>query len=335
LFVRPSSEVLTTEGGYAGTISQFGGTNTQIGYIFPDLLQGKIFVLASGEYGPHLKELSQEGMQTYMHKNLPIGIIKDPITGELDMSNVTTKNSHLIDNPFNNIGLNGGYDYKLKRYFLIKHGDFPFSITYSIILQNWLSFHTYFPNLIIPFDNDVFFMRNFDEVGDPITLENWRMNIGAKGSYFGSVFDSELEFVSAQAKNKEKSFQNIVINSLSRDRATGVKIKDDNFKTLQVYNDKNNTGVYTLKDGNSWNPTKSTGETFIKYRQNEYRIAIPRDAVINNAADIFDPLNLDQDQVLGERIKGDYAQFKMTYDNVSNYEFVLNFISTIFNINVR
>ena len=49
LFNQPSAEMSTSEGGHGGTISQFGGVHTEIGYIFPDVLQGKIFGLVVGK----------------------------------------------------------------------------------------------------------------------------------------------------------------------------------------------------------------------------------------------------------------------------------------------
>jgi hypothetical protein len=332
--------MLTTEGGYGGTLSQWGGVNTQIGYIFPDILQGKVFGLVMGKGGPYLKELSQDGLMTFMHQQLPIGLVLDA-SGNVDMTNVTTANSYLIDNPFEGIGIMAGYDYKLRRSWLIKHpnalvSDPGFCLSYSTITNKWFSFHDYFPNSIIPYDNRVLFMRNIDENGNPLaTAEFWEMNEGNKGEFFGTIYPSVLESVSAKAGTAAKTYQNFRIFSESNDPATGIKIRDDNFDTMQIFNDRMNTGVYDLVHGNTFLPTKNPGETFIKYRNDEYRVAIPRDAVIDNAGDIFDLVNLDQNVALAERIKGDYAQYRFVYDNLEGREFILKFISTIFNNNVR
>lgn len=339
LFMRPSREVLTTEGGYAGTISQFGGAHTQMGYIFPDLLQGKVFALAYGQQGPFLKELSQEGLTTYFHDNLNLDIIRDATTGRINLGNITTSNAHLIDNPFSGIGCIGGYDYSLKRYFLVKQGmtSLDFTVTFSIITQNWISFHSYVPNVIIPFDNRVFFIRN------GATADMWEMNIGDKGNYFGTVYNSEIEVVCATGPSKV--FNNIAINSDSTNRTTKVKVRDDNFKSVQVYNDRQNTGIVSLIPGNSFDPLRGDNESFVKFRNSEYRIAIPRDAVVDNGGDVFDAANIyvpqggtvpiDGDYPYRERIRGDYAQFKYIYDNTPNREFVLKSIRTIFEPNYR
>lgn len=333
LFARPSIQILTTEGGYAGTISQFGGAHTQIGYIFPDVLQGKVFALAISDNGPHLKELSMDGLQTFMHTNLPLGLIK---TGDtFDLKNITTETAHLIDNPFIGIGINGGYDYKLRRYFLIKHGGF--TVTFSVVTNNWFSFHSYDPNLIVPFDNRVLFFRN------NTTLSLWEMNIGARGSYFGVVYPSELEYAVAPNTGSTSTFQNVVV--VSDSYQGNLKIRDNNFSTLQVYNDRMNSGINYLIHGNVFNVNPINGQLLIKHRNDEYRLFIPRDSVVDNSQDLFDPNNIyipnggnvpvDSSYGFRERIKGDHAIFKFVYDNAPNIEFVLNYITTIFNINQR
>ena len=338
LFARPSSEMLTTEGGYAGTISQFGGAHTQIGYIFPDLLQGKVFVLAMGKGGPHLKEISAEGMQSFFHKNLPEGVIST--AGVLNTSLITTDTAYQIDNPFLGIGINSSYDYKLRRVIMVKHGDF--TISYSTVTNNWFSFHDYNPNVMIPYDNRLFFMRNKDTLGN-ITSDMWEMNIGQAGSFFGTVYNSELEYVSAKG-GQNNTYQNLIISSDSSD-ATGLKIKEDNFVSLRVYTDRLNSGLYNIVHGNTFDPIENEGELLIKYRNDEYRMSIPRDSVLDNSGDIFDPDNIyqpqggnvavDDDYGFRERIKGDYAHFEFVYDNTLDREFVLNYINTIFNNNIR
>jgi len=337
LFARPSTEVLETEGGYGGSISQFAGAHSKIGYIFPDVLQGKVFVLAIGKGGPFLKELSKEGLSTFMHKNLELGLTR--FAGQFDLSKVTTADSHLIDNPYIGIGLVGGYDYKLDRYFLVK---FPvdgetdgFTVTFVKDTNNWFSYHSYKPNVIIPYDNRVVFLRNQDNAGNLIDGEVHEMNVGPKGSYFGTVYDSELTYVTV-AKDKANIYNNLVINSESVDRTTGIKQRDDNFYELQVYNERNNTGNYTLVPDNDFGTVINAGETSIKFRNDEYRVAIPRDSVVDNSGDIFDPGNLDNvNPPIRERIKGRYAIVKLKYDNTNDIEFVLNHIKTIFINNFR
>ena len=329
LFARPSYEMLTTEGGYAGTISQFGGIHAQIGYIFPDVLQGKVFGLVVGaKGGVSLQELSRDKISTFCHEEFPKDLILDA-GGNPDLSNVTTANSHLIDNPYVGIGFSGGYDYKLRRAWLAKQGTSPFTLSYSTVTNAWASFHDYRPEVIIPYNNRAFFVKH-----DGVTSKMWEMNTGVKGDFFGTVYDSTIETVTKMKGPNPSSYSNMIIESESTNSAN-LLIRDDNFDTLQVYTDRQNTDVYSLIHGNTFDPVKATGETFIKYRNNAYRIAVPRDAVLDNAGDIFDPGNLDQSTATAERIKSDYAHNLFVYKNDTGNKFLLKSIASIITQNIR
>ena len=333
LFARPAQEVLETEGGYGGSISQFGGAHTQLGYIFVDVLQGKIFLLGVTKTGGTvLNELSKAGISTEMHKNLPLGIIKDT-AGNTDLSNITSTKANLIDNPYLGIGITSGYDYKLSRYIIVK---FPvtdqspgFTLSYSKDVGKWFNYHSYKPNVIIPYNNRLFFVDN-----KSTNSSFHEMNIGPKGSYFGTVYNSELTYVIA-AKGQTCIFNNIVINSVSTDKTTGIKQRDDNFKEMTVYNQKVNTGPYEMVPDNTFGITLTAGQVSIKHRNDEYRIAIPRDSVKNNSLNIFDPTNLDNTVKFREKIKGNYAIVNLKYDNTADLQFVINFIKNIFTNNFR
>lgn len=266
---------------------------------------------------------------------MDVGITRDPVTGQVNMSNVTTTNSYLIDNPYQGIGFMGGYDRKLKRAWIVKQGQYGFNMSYSPLMEAWSSYHSYAPNVIIPFDNRVFFFQNGDQSA-------WEMNIGEKGNFFGQIYDSELEM--SVPTGLEGSFTNQILHGEFTD-VNGRKVRDDFFDTLQVYTDRHNTGILEFVPGNTFAPTKTDGQVFYKFRQDQYRLAIPRDSVVDNGGDIFDPDNIyqpqggnvpiDNDYTVRERIKGDYAIFKYTYDNASGNSFVLRELRTIFELNHR
>jgi hypothetical protein len=331
LFSRPSVQMLTTEGGYGGSISQFGGSHTQMGYIFPDVLQGKVFAVTVSKEGPFLKDLSMEGMYTFLHKNMDVGITR--FNGQVDLVNVTTENSHLIDNPYKNIGFIGGYDYKLKRAWISKIGSF--TLSYDVLMQSWGFFHSYDPNIIIPFDNRVMFIKS-----NNTNSVMWEMNVGEKGNFFDEFSPSELTFVVPTQTST-------VFNNQVHDvdiQNNGIKVRDDFWTTFQAYTDRQNTGVLTFQNGNEFDTTKLENSILYKYRNDEYRLAVPRDSVKVNSDDIFDLDNIyqpqggtvpiDEDYAFRERMKGDYMIFKLSYTNEGN-EFVLRGISTIFENNVR
>jgi hypothetical protein len=344
LFARPAQEVLETEGGYGGSISQFGGAHTQLGYIFVDVLQGKIFLLGVTKTGGTvLNELSKAGISTEMHKGLSLGITK--FNGQVDLTNVATLKGHLIDNPYMGIGIVSGYDYKLNRYLITKFPAFytdesiqppvttkqsdGFTLSYSKDVGKWFNYHSYKPNIYIAYNNRLLFVNNKNT-----TSELHEMNIGAKGSYFGTVYNSELTYVIA-AKGQTCIFNNIVINSVSTDKTTEIKQRDDNFKEMTVYNQKANTGPYEMVPNNTFGITLTAGQVSIKHRNDEYRIAIPRDSVVNNSLNIFDSTNLDNTVKFREKIKGNYAIVNLKYDNTADLQFVINFIKNIFTNNFR
>jgi hypothetical protein len=99
LFPRPSEEMFTINGGYAGTQSQFAGCNTPYGRFFVDNIQGKIFVLG----GEGLKEISNDAnmFKFFQEKLKPV----------------------LIDNPTCNQGWISIYDYANKRWLLTNTGQ--------------------------------------------------------------------------------------------------------------------------------------------------------------------------------------------------------------------
>lgn len=99
LFPRPSEEMFTISGGYAGTQSQFAGCNTPYGRFFLDNIQGKVFVLG----GEGLKEISDDAnmFEFFQEKLKPI----------------------LIDNPTCNQGWISIYDYANKRWLLTNTGQ--------------------------------------------------------------------------------------------------------------------------------------------------------------------------------------------------------------------
>jgi hypothetical protein len=322
LFARPSSQVTTMMGGYGGTISQYAGCSTRIGYIFPDVLQEKVFALMFGEKGGmYLKELSEDGLQTFFKDNLSKDIIK--FNEEIDEGLLL--NYNLIDNPYtptNPIGLISCYDQNLKRFILTKKGVSGFTKSFSALNQKWFS-HSYSANMMIAYNNQLFFIK------EGVT---WEMNKGERCNFFDQVYDCVLE-VSCNFQMAKKTFKAIVVDSESSENS--LKIRDNSFTTLQVYNDRQNSFELTLKQGNTFNPTELPGELLIKFRNDEYRISVPRDSVIDNNQDIFDDNNKDFTKLFREKIKGDFALFKFTYNNDNKYKFTVHSLKINFNKNER
>ncbi len=328
-FSRPSEPISTSEGGYGGTISQWGGFLCPLGYIYPDALQGKVFLLGAAKGGPMLKDISEDGLMTYLAENMLTGI---------DTTKVTTEDAYLIDNPGLEIGFSGGYDSRLKRVFIQKANSF--NISYSLLSQSWTSFHGYEANTYISLNNRLFFLVN------DTTCSMWEGNIGDKGVFFGtSPLISKLTIIIGRTPG-EMTFNNFIVSCYVKD--TGVKVRDNFFNTFFGLTDKMCTGPINFAHDNGvleYEPADN--EALVKYRADEYRFQIPRDIVADNSLDLLSPSNWynigsasggydkDEDYYYKGRLKGNYGIFEFTYDNSTNYDFVVNSINCIFDPNLR
>lgn len=305
LFARPSVPMTTSKGGHGGTLSKFAGIATPIGYIFPDRLQGKVLSLS----GEGLKDLSELGLINYLNKNLNVGI-----TGK--------------DNPFYSGGIISEYDHHLKRYILVNNGSSPFTLSFSILNNKWISFHDYSPNVMVALNARLFFYsRN--------TFTYSEMNIGNKGE-FNEVLYPSLVTISF-GEGEAKTFSNYIFKTYTSDGVS--RVIKDSFNTIKSYNASRNTGVIELQHIDYDDDVLITGKSAIKFKNDQYRISLTRDLVKNPLNDIQDPSNLftalDEDFYYAKRLKGDYIVTELTYDNEPNYDFVLNEIILIFDFNIR
>jgi hypothetical protein len=324
LFTIPSQQIITEKGGYGGTVSQWGGCNTPFGYIFPDALQGKLFLL-QGE--GQLKEISSEGLTRYFNDSLLV---------------FPETSLNYIDNPFNNQGLVSGFDYEIKRYLLTKKIDTnSFTISYNPFNDKFISFHSYIPSGYINLDNDLYSFDNETEV----TLE--KHNDGDYGNFYGTIQPSYIEFVVNKDQTKglldqTKVLDNLVVqmqvtdpdsgNSIFPIRATG--------DTIQIFNDKSNTGVINLKYSNTFGDIATRTQSLVKFVNNEFRISTPLDAMNNSVPQITTEgtivnNNLNTNNLYRERMKGKYFIVKLVFSNTENLKVTLNYIKSLFRINSR
>jgi hypothetical protein len=257
VFSMPSKEVLTSMGGYAGTISQFGGTHTPFGYVFPDALQGKVFILNEG-----LEEISQHGMMQYFSNNLLEGLIGNTY----------------IDNPCNpdSAGIIGVFDYDSKRYILVKRGTSrDLTMSYSLLNKKWVSFHSYKPHFLISSDSRLFGFTN-----DTVTTEMHEHNVGDRGLFYNNPIQPfDIHFVFNPLPKVSKSFDNMFVQAMVEDDA-GNYIDLDFFNTIRCKNYTKNTGLITLTCTNAFGDNSN-----VKKKSDQYQLAIPRNAL--NADPIF------------------------------------------------
>jgi hypothetical protein len=177
IFDRPPKELIVSgsSNAYAGCQSLWGGKTTKHGYIFWDMLAGKIFIF-TGE----IKEISSEGLKYFLEQN-----------GQLS--------DKTIDNPFIDKGICIGYDEKENRVLFTKTDIVnSFTISYSFNLNKWVCNHDYLPNGYYDNRTGDFALRSTGTNSGGTTFPAiYKMNIENKyGQYFtNTIFPSYIDVV--------------------------------------------------------------------------------------------------------------------------------------------
>lgn len=310
LFTIPAKEIVTAQGGYAGSISQFGGIETPFGYAFPDALQGKYFILI----GEELREISAQGLQQRLNDDLGSGLVSG---------------SDYVDTPFNPnspVGIVGGYDFEKKRLIFCKRGageDFAYS--YSFLSKSWVSRHSYLPPAFVAMNNKLYSINNTG------TVTIHEHNNGDFGSFYGVVYPSTLELVFNKDAAIEKVFDNFIVHSKSS--LNEVVQLLDTWDSMRVRTDIKNTGDYSIIPTGDFAPVIPAGSVKARRLKNKYQITIPGNAVVDDTQNIENPANLDNTQLFKARVKGDHAIAYFQYNNSDNFKFIVNFISCLYRHN--
>lgn len=322
----PPQQIITQQGGYGGTISQWAGCNTPFGYIFPDSLQGKLFLL--GESG--LEEISMNGIIRYTNDNLSI----------LDNLYIG-----YIDNPFksNSSGLLSVYDFELKRWILVKqHPTNKLTLSFDPMTKQFTSNHDYSPNVLLSRDNRLFGIMNSEE-----DIKLYEHNKGDYGNFYNIIYPSSISIIINTGNTSEngksyssdnfsqKVFDNIILsaNSEFSNKLQSYRTIGD---TLEVYNERQHTGVNSIIWTNIYGFIPTRSQIKAQLLRNGYNFKIPLDSLISDSNPIFDndnnliTSNIDQNRLYRDRIKGYYCVIKYTFSNNSNYKLTLNEIKTMF-----
>ncbi len=299
LFPVPSREMLTIAGGYAGTQSQWGGVTTPSGYFFTDAKRKKVYIIREG-----LQEISATGLRKYFIDNLNVS----------------------VDNPVINRGLIATWDNRNNRVLLTNHDD-NYTISYSVLTNKWISLHDYVPTWWISKPNDLYSQDEYNL---------YKHHVGKYGEFYGVEYDSAIKFVQAEQPLLTKTFDNMVFYTESTKidtRNNYVKVRDNTFHKMRVFNTKQNTGlvdlIFTAPDFYDVN---------VRYVEGKYQVVIPRnkidkDLLTQDSTDVIDYPHMDT--TWEDRIFDLYAITELIYDNKDNYKFVVTSIRTLWRASVR
>lgn len=321
----PPQQIITQQGGYAGTISQWGGCNTPFGYIFPDSLQGKLFLLNEG-----LEEISMNGLIRYSNDN--ISVLNDLYTS-------------YKDNPFKagDSGLSSVYDFELKRWILVKqHPTNKLTLSFDPMTKQFTSNHDYSPNILIARDNRLFGVMNSET-----DIKLYEHNKGDYGNFYNTIYPCSISVIVNTGSTSEggksysidnfsqKVFDNIRLsmNSESSTKIQGYRGVGD---TLEVYNERQHTGITSIIWNNTYGYILNRDKVRGQLLRDGYNFKVPLNSLISDNNPIFDSngnlinSNIDQNKLNRDRIKGYYSVIKFTFSNADNYKLTLNEIKTMF-----
>jgi hypothetical protein len=310
MFPIPSKEVLTIDGGHAGLQNQFAVTVTPYGIIWVDQFRGKLFRLAGQE---NVEEITNLGMINWFAENIRL--------------------SNSDDNPSNPSanGIRLGYDKRYRRVMITKRDtENPFTLSFSLLSNTFTSFHSYLPTRYMSVEDRLYAVDNqhFDVQG----LRVWEHHKGNYGKFYNEDISPSTITVAVNPDYEiQKVFDNLVILSESTNQ-NKVEQLEDTFDRIQVYNTNKNTGVIDIVPNLSGVNTDNT-KTKVVRRNDEFRLFVPPDAVIDKNQDIFDSANLTLSLPVGDlqrlyrpRVKGKYAVVELTYLNQDNNKLVVDSI---------
>lgn len=151
-------EVMSSDQGYAGTQHKMACTLTKLGYVFPDMSQGKWFI----HNGDVLQEISKNGLRQFWRDHL------DPSIG---------------DNPFTGNGVSIVYDEVYNRLIFSVKDEINnkfITASYSPQLEAWCSYHDYDPNyLYATRGNKLYSVKTVDGIS-----KIYLHNAGPHGRYY-------------------------------------------------------------------------------------------------------------------------------------------------------
>lgn len=356
-FSQPPLDFAETDTGYNGSQHKFL-LRTEYGHITVDSHRGQIFLYR----GNKIEDISSHGMEKWFSENLPFR-----------MKNYFPDIN--IDNAFKDIGLTGVYDALYKRIIITKRDYLPlvsgiyysegdlyldnqivnlddptyfcnisWTVSYSLLTQSWISFHSYIPNYYIQHAG-YFETNNLNKTyshNKSFTFQN----------YYGIVEPYILEYPKNDIPNDQ------ILSTVS-DNTTILKYSTHEvfyevetgvyFNKAVIYNNYQCTGQLNLvfKPENSlsayfnypkFNPTSK--DILVSKRDNIFSFNTFWDIVSNKALPFYSrPCNIPSlDRIFDRnldytirshqktRIRGKECRIRLVQDQTDQYKFISKFL---------
>ena len=301
IFDRPPKELVVSENSdaYAGCQSLWGGKLTKNGYVFWDLLAGKVFIF-SGE----IKELSSEGLKYFFEQKSQLA-------------------DKTIDNPFIDKGICIGFDEKENRLLFTKTDAVgSFTISYSFHLKKWICNHDYLPNAYVNNRLGTFCLRSTGtNSGGTAFPAVYKTNVENKyGTYFtNTVYPSYIDVV--LLSNSLVKFIGVVWESevYGNNFNMTERLFDETITQVMCYDNYRCTGLIDLKNN------KNIINDNLRKVLNNWLFNDIRDIVINkDNVTIFEDgsinlTNLNTNTLFFKKSKfiNNFIVVRLQYDNIA------------------
>jgi len=281
------------------------------------------------------------------------------------MNKVLHNRIRITDNPIKYNGILSTYDFKnneflytfLNKGYVITGGepvlsDEKYTLAYSDLIQQFSSFYSFTPYIYIN-NNSIFYSPENYTVGSSVRAKAYLHNEGLYGSFYGTVYPSEVKVLVNPAPMKgypllnftTKTFDNISwetqstkINYTYYDEInnafasiTGYDSDNqiyptDTYSKIRVYNQSQNTDWITTS------LTPITGN--LRKLEKSFNMQAPRNKYNNNGSSIFDPAALTISS-FGDRLRDKFITVDLSYPNSLNNRFIMHNLKTSYRVSDR
>jgi len=249
----------------------------------------------------------------------PLAIIKGMASyfDKTILGNIITTDNPIHDTPTDlRAGILAAYDYQNGEVLYTFHdvqsgGKKASTLAYSELIDAFTSFYDFTPSVYLINKRHLF--------SAPDSRNVWIHGEGNKGQFYGTNFKSSINFLVNPNFSENKVFDNFEWTS---EVLLGTNNQlNETWSSVQVYNDHQNSGVITFNSAN------------LKRRERRWQTIVPRNRILKSLTSV-DPLtaNITAPQLFKDRIRGQFMQTELVFDNFVNSaykELICPYIKTI------
>lgn len=307
-------ELISIDGGYAGTSSKLSFVESPFGYLFVDRHKGKVIL-----FNDKMEEISLKDITDYYRDNFDISVDTE------------------FDNPLNNRGYVCGFDGDLNRFLITRlysdeEVNKSFTLSYYPQREQWVSFHSYLPNNYLIHPNSLLVKSNDSQL--------MKVNTGNYGKYFDTTIKPFIiESVFNEYPTQTKTFDNITVNLKSQ-----LLNKDTNkfFDKALLYTEYQCSGEIVLDTTNltkkerDWMFNKfndlcnNSSESIFSTDWSDISSTYPIDKVVNTTR-----VDNTKPWYKRGRLRDKFLKVRFTENNLDNNKIICNFVSSIYRASQR